>query len=301
CSCRVDCRCSRGDGRMISTVAQPSRILIGAGARHKAGALVAEVGGRRPLVVTDSFLAGNGAADELVQTFADAGLSAAVWSGTVPDPTTDSLAAGLAAVTAHDADVLVGFGGGSPIDTAKALALLAVSGGAMAEYKAPRSNDRPALPIVAVPTTAGTGSEVTQFTVITDSRTDEKMLGIGPAFLPAAAIVDYELTLTMPARLTADTGIDALTHAIEAYVSRKANRFSDGMSLTAIRTIGSALRRVYADGSDRQAREAMMLAATQAGIAFSNSSVALVHGMAAPSARTSTWRTAWRTPCSCPR
>jgi len=267
---------------MISTVAQPSRILIGAGARHKAGALVAEVGGRRPLVVTDSFLAGNGAADELVQTFADAGLSAAVWSGTVPDPTTDSLAAGLAAVTAHDADVLVGFGGGSPIDTAKALALLAVSGGAMAEYKAPRSNDGPALPIVAVPTTAGTGSEVTQFTVITDSRTDEKMLCIGPAFLPAAAIVDYELTLTMPARLTADTGIDALTHAIEAYVSRKANRFSDGMSLTAIRTIGSALRRVYADGSDRQAREAMMLAATQAGIAFSNSSVALVHGMSRP-------------------
>lgn len=267
---------------MTATVAQPGQMRIGGGARHELGELLAALGVSRPVLVTDRFLEGNGAADELMGVISRAGLHPALWAGTVPDPTTDSLASGLAAVAAHGADVVVGFGGGSPMDTAKALALLAVQGGRMAQYKAPRRNDGPALPVVAVPTTAGSGSEATQFTIITDSASDEKMLCTGPAFLPAAAVVDFELTLSMPARLTADTGIDALTHAVEAYVSRRANGFSDGLCLTAIRTIGTHLRRAYADGDDREAREAMMLAATQAGIAFSNSSVALVHGMSRP-------------------
>lgn len=205
-----------------------------------------------------------------------------MWAESVPDPTTDSLVSGLVALTDHDADVVIGIGGGSPLDTAKALALLAIQGGEMQQYKAPRRNHGPALPIVAVPTTAGSGSEATQYTIITDSLTNEKMLCPGPAFLPIATIVDFELTMTMPARLTADTGIDALTHAVEAYVSRNANPFSDGLCLTAIATIGRSLRAVYRDGDDRDAREAMMLAASQAGIAFSNSSVALVHGMSRP-------------------
>lgn len=200
----------------------------------------------------------------------------------MPDPTTASLDAGVRAVHEHDADCLVGFGGGSPMDTAKALGILAVQGGHMRDYKAPRRSAGPALPVVAVPTTAGSGSEATQFTVISDSHTDEKMLCPGLAFLPIAAIVDYRLTLTMPPRLTADTGVDALTHAIEAYVSRKANPFSDSLALVAVDTIGRSLRRVYTDGRDEPAREAMMLVATQAGIAFSNSSVALVHGMSRP-------------------
>jgi alcohol dehydrogenase len=152
----------------------------------------------------------------------------------------------------------------------------------MRDYKAPLRNDEPGLPVVAIPTTAGSGSEATQFTIITDSESDEKMLCIGRAFLPVAAIIDFELTLTMPPRLTADTGIDALTHAVEAYVSRKHNPFSDGFALRAIETIGRQLRPAYSDGSDREAREAMMLASTHAGIAFSNSSVALVHGMSRP-------------------
>jgi len=152
----------------------------------------------------------------------------------------------------------------------------------MARYKAPMRNTGPALPIIAVPTTAGSGSEATQFTVITDTRSDEKMLCAGPAFLPVAAVIDHELTLSMPARLTADTGVDALTHAVEAYVSKKANPFSDALCLTAISTISKYLRRAYNDGQDTQARAGMMLAATQAGIAFSNSSVALVHGMSRP-------------------
>lgn len=266
---------------MVSIIALPRRMRIGGGARRELAEVVAGLGSR-PLLVTDSFLEGNGVAAELVGLMVDAGLRPAVWAGTVPDPTTDSLVAGLAAVAGHGADVVVGLGGGSPMDTAKALALLAVQGGSMSDYKAPRRNDGPALPVIAVPTTAGSGSEATQFTIITETATNEKMLCTGAAFLPTAAVVDFELTVSMPARLSADTGIDALTHAVEAYVSRKANAFTDALCLSAIEAIGRNLRRVYAEGADRGAREAMMLASTQAGIAFSNSSVALVHGMSRP-------------------
>ncbi|MFK4146595.1 iron-containing alcohol dehydrogenase [Streptomyces sp. NPDC004065] len=265
----------------MATITLPV-LRVGGGTVGDLADLVATHGGSRPLLVTDKFLESTGVADRLLDQLAEAGLTPQLFSGVVPDPTTDSLQAGLAAVRQHRADTVVGFGGGSPMDTAKALAFLAVQGGQMRDYRAPRTNTEPALPVIAVPTTAGSGSEATQFTVITDSATDEKMLCSGPAFLPTAAIIDYELTLSMPGRLTADTGVDALTHAVEAYVSRKANPFADGMCLQAIHAIGRNLRRVYADGSDRAAREAMMLASTQAGIAFSNSSVALVHGMSRP-------------------
>ncbi|MEV0643239.1 iron-containing alcohol dehydrogenase [Streptomyces sp. NPDC050619] len=267
---------------MVASLSLPRILRVGGGAVGELGDVVAGLGLRRPLLVTDAFLAGTGAAERLMATLRDAGVQPHLFAGTVPDPTTDSLDAGLTVLREHSADSVIGFGGGSPMDTAKALGLLGVQGGRMRDYKAPHTNLGPALPVIAVPTTAGSGSEATQFTIITDSATDEKMLCLGPAFLPVAAVVDYELTLSMPARLTADTGVDALTHAVEAYVSRKANPFSDGLALNAIRTIGRHLRRVYADGSDTEAREAMMLAATQAGIAFSNSSVALVHGMSRP-------------------
>ena len=152
----------------------------------------------------------------------------------------------------------------------------------MRDYKAPHQQDIPGLPIIAIPTTAGTGSEATRFTIVTDEETGEKMLCIGLGYLPTAAIVDYELTLSKPMRLTADTGVDSLTHAIEAYVSKLANPFADGFALTAMRAIWKNLPTAYFDPQNRPAREAMMLAATQAGIAFSNSSVALVHGMSRP-------------------
>jgi len=267
---------------MISSIALPREIRIGAGAIDQLADVVSGLGARRPLLITDTFLSSQGAPERVVRALVAAGLDADYFDGTVPDPTTASLQSGLRAVRDHGADLLIGFGGGSPMDTAKALALLAVRDGTMRDYKAPLRNDAPGLPVVAVPTTAGSGSEATQFTIITDSESDEKMLCIGRAFLPVAAIVDYELTLSMPARLTADTGIDALTHAVEAYVSRKRNPFSDDFCLRAIAAIGANLRRVYADGSDRDARSAMMQAALHAGIAFSNSSVALVHGMSRP-------------------
>lgn len=267
---------------MSTSIALPRIMRIGGGAVRDIGEVVAGLGLSRPLVVTDAFLVGNGAAEQMVKALEFAGLRPRLFSGTVPDPTTDSLQAGLDALREHEADVVIGFGGGSPMDTAKALGLLGKQGGQMRDFKAPRDNTGPALPVVAVPTTAGSGSEATQFTIITDTASDEKMLCTGLAFLPIAAVIDYELTMTMPRRLTADTGVDALTHAIEAYVSRKANPFADSMALVAIETIGKVLRRVYHDPDDVEARGQMMLAATQAGIAFSNSSVALVHGMSRP-------------------
>jgi len=257
-------------------------MAIGGGSVGQVGDVTASLGASRPLVVTDSFCVSTGLADKVMDALSAAGLRPVLFSETVPDPTTDSLDAGLAALKAGGCDAVVGLGGGSPMDTAKALALLATQSGHMTRYKAPFRNTGPALAVIAVPTTAGSGSEATQFTVITDSRSDEKMLCAGPAFLPVAAIIDYELTTTMPPRLTADTGIDALTHAVEAYVSKKANPFTDALALSAISSISQHLRPAYADGQNARARSAMMLAATQAGIAFSNSSVALVHGMSRP-------------------
>lgn len=267
---------------MVASIALPRIMRIGGGAVRDIGEVVSSLGLERPLVVTDAFLVSTGAAEQMIKNLQAAGLTPRLFGDTVPDPTTDSLQAGLDAIREHSADSVIGFGGGSPMDTAKALGLLGKQGGQMRDYKAPRDNTDPALPVIAVPTTAGSGSEATQFTIISDSLSDEKMLCTGLAFLPVAAIIDYELTMSMPPRLTADCGVDALTHAIEAYVSRKANPFADSMALTAIETIGRVLRRAYTDPADAEARAQMMLAATQAGIAFSNSSVALVHGMSRP-------------------
>jgi alcohol dehydrogenase class IV len=207
----------------ICTFTQPRDMRIGGGSLNQIGDVMSSLGVSRPLVVTDGFLVSTGLADRVLSLLRGVGLTPTRFADTVPDPTTDSLTPGLEAIQEGACDAVIGLGGGSPMDTAKALALLSVQGGEMRDYKAPVQNTGPALPIVAIPTTAGSGSEATQFTIITDSTSDEKMLCPGRSFLPVAAIVDFELTLSMPARLTADTGIDALTHAVEAYVSRKSN------------------------------------------------------------------------------
>lgn len=267
---------------MVANISFPRFVKLGPGAVEELGSVLMDLNVDRPLLVTDAFMVGNGSADRLMKIIEAAGKSAGLFAETVPDPTTDSLTAGIEAVTAHAADAVIGFGGGSPMDTAKALAVLSKQGGVMRDYRAPRVYAGPALPIIAIPTTAGSGSEATQFTIITDVSTDEKMLCPGLSFLPVASIIDSELTMSMPPRLTADTGVDALTHAIEAYVSKKANPISDGLALSAMRTIGAYLLRAYRDGEDREARENMMHASTQAGMAFSNASVCLVHGMSRP-------------------
>ena len=266
----------------MAAIFLPRAMRVGAGALNELPAAIAQLGFCSPAIVTDPFLAQSGALDRLLGILGDAGLAARVFADVIADPTAASVDATVAFIGEGEHDCVIGFGGGSSIDTAKAAAVLLARGGTMRALKAPHQEDAPGLPIIAVPTTAGTGSEATRFTIITDEVNDEKMLCAGLAYMPVLAIVDYELTLSKPFRLTADTGIDALTHAVEAYVSRRANGFTDGLALTAISLIGRHLRRAYADGNDRRAREAMMLAATQAGIAFSNSSVALVHGMSRP-------------------
>lgn len=267
---------------MPASLALPRVLRVGAGASTELAEVLNSLGLSRPLLVTDPFIASRPFFQEILSRLEQAGISPGVFAETVPDPTTDVVDAGVRALREGDFDSLVGVGGGSPIDTAKAVALLGAHGGRMRDYKAPVVTDAPALPVVAVPTTAGTGSESTRYSIITDVETDEKMLCAGLAMLPRAALVDFELTLEMPARLTADTGVDALTHAIEAFVSAKANPISDGLARDAMRTLFAHLRSAYTDPGDRTAREAVMAGATQAGMAFSNSSVALVHGMSRP-------------------
>lgn len=266
----------------MTAIALPRIIRIGGGALGELPEALAQCGLSRPFVVTDRWLVSSGLAQRLTDILGAAGIEAVVFADTVPDPTVAVVEAALEVLRGSGCDCVIGFGGGSPIDTAKAIAALAPDPRPVQEMKAPVVTDVAGLPIVAVPTTAGTGSEATRFTIVTDEQTNEKMLCAGLAFLPTVAIVDYELTLAKPARLTADTGIDSLTHAIEAYVSKKANPFSDAMALSAMRLIAPNIRTACAEPGNRAAREAMMLGAHHAGIAFSNASVALVHGMSRP-------------------
>ncbi len=271
----------------------PRYLDIGAGAVTRIADLLARLGVSAPLIVTDPMMVKLGLIKRLTDPLDQAGITYTVFSDTVPEPIDTVIDAGVAlargsaiarARSAPPIDCLIGFGGGSPIDTAKAINILlaAKPGAKLRQFKVPFSADHAALPLIAVPTTAGTGSEATRFTVITDTQTDEKMLIGGLGALPVAALVDFELTLSVPARTTADTGIDAFTHALEALVSRRAGPMSDGYARTALALIGPHLRAVYHTPDNRAAREAMMLGATLAGLAFSNASVALVHGMSRP-------------------
>ncbi|HWB49757.1 MAG TPA: iron-containing alcohol dehydrogenase [Stellaceae bacterium] len=267
---------------MAALITTPRLLSVGGGALGELPALMARLGLEHPLIVTDPFIAGSGILDRATGLLAKAGLSWAVFPDTVPDPTTEVIGVGVEKLHEAPYDSLIAIGGGSPIDTAKGMSVLHANGGRMRDYKVPNDIAKIGLPIIAIPTTAGTGSEVTRFTVVTDTETDEKMLIAGLACCPTAAIVDFELTLTMPLRLTADTGIDSLTHAIEAYVSKRANPYTDGMARNAMALIARNIRTACAEPGNRAAREAMMLGATTAGMAFSNASVALVHGMSRP-------------------
>jgi alcohol dehydrogenase class IV len=265
-----------------ATIAAPRMMLVAGGAVRQVADVLGKFGLSRPLVVTDPIMVSTRLVERCLEPLSAAGIASAVFSDTVSDPTDRVIEAGVARLRQGDFDCLLAFGGGSPMDTAKAMAILATGGGKMRDYKAPAQADRAELPVIAIPTTAGTGSECTRFTVITDTEGDEKMLIAGLGALPLAAIVDYELTFTVPPRTTADTGVDSLTHALEAYVSKRANPFSDALAVSAMRLIGAHLRTAYAEPRNATAREGMMLGATQAGLAFSNSSVALVHGMSRP-------------------
>ncbi|MBJ2137283.1 iron-containing alcohol dehydrogenase [Paraglaciecola chathamensis] len=267
---------------MTATINLPKIMQIGAGAINALPATLEQLGCHYPCIITDSTMVRLGYTESITDLLNAHGLGYGLFSETMAEPSEDSILPAVALVQREKYDCLLALGGGSAIDTAKAIALLATHGGSMRDYKMPRPVNLSSMPVIAIPTTAGTGSEATQATIITDASTDEKMLCMGPGLMPMAAIVDYELTLSLPSRIAADTGIDALTHAIEAYVSRKANLFSDQQAIAAMKLIGQNLLKTCQDAKDLAAREAVMLGATLAGIAFSNASVALVHGMSRP-------------------
>ena len=267
---------------MIAEIKITPILRIGGGSFAEVAPLLVRLQCKRPLIVTDPFLMQSRLGERLGAQIRDAGLRCEIFHETVADPTTVVVAEGVRVFVQGAHDSLVSLGGGSPIDTAKAIGMLAANRGQVRDYKVPHPIPLAGPVHIAIPTTAGTGSEVTRFTVVTDSGSGEKMLIAGGVLVPTAGLVDYELTLSMPARLTADTGTDSLTHAIESYVSRKANGFTDALALTAMKTIWRVLPTCVREPGNREAREAMMLAATQAAMAFSNASVALVHGMSRP-------------------
>ncbi|WP_061121552.1 iron-containing alcohol dehydrogenase [Caballeronia sp. INML2] len=265
----------------------PRYMEIGGGSVSGTAAICRRLGVTRPLIVTDPFMKTSRLIDRLTVGLDASGIEYSIFSDTVPDPTDTVVARGAKVLIEGNFDCLIAFGGGSPMDTAKAMNILAAAhrldpGIHIREFKLPLNADATAVPLIAVPTTAGTGSEVTRFTVVTDTVNNEKMLISGLAALPVAAIVDFELTMTVPPRVTADTGLDAFVHALEAFVSRRANAHSDLFARSGLSLIGHHLRRAYAEPGDRLAREAMMLGATHAGIACSIAPVALVHAMARP-------------------
>lgn len=267
---------------MSFTITLPRLIEIGKDACQKLPTILTTLGVNKPLIITDKMMVQLGYIKQVQDILKTNNIVSEVHDDTIPEPTETSILSGVEKVRNGGYDSIIALGGGSPIDSAKAISILGKFGGVIRDYKFPRQTNEMGLPIIAIPTTAGTGSEATKFTIITDEEKNEKLLCVGLGFLPVAAIIDYSLTLSVPARTTADTGIDAMTHAMEAYVSQKQNPYSDQQALAALRLIGPNLQKVYHNGKDEQAREAMMLGSTLAGIAFNNASVALVHGMSRP-------------------
>lgn len=267
---------------MSHSINLPRIMQVGKNARSHLPEILNSLGAKRPLIITDKMMVSLGYIDQIQNLLKAENIESDYFDETIPEPTSASIEAGVNHVKTHQYDAIIAVGGGSPIDSAKAISILSKFGGEIRDYKFPRQVNEIGLPIIAIPTTAGTGSECTRFTIITDDKTSEKMLCAGLGFLPIAAIIDYELTMSLPARTTADTGIDALTHAIEAYVSKKASPYSDAQAIAAMKLIGPNLQIAYHEPGNESAREKMMLGSTFAGIAFSNASVALVHGMSRP-------------------
>jgi alcohol dehydrogenase class IV len=260
----------------------PPVLITGSGSSEKVGEESKKLGVKKALIVTDQVMVKLGVLEGIKKALEQTKIQFAIYDAVATEPTVDYVKEGLKSFKESGCDFLIAVGGGSPIDTAKAIGMMATNPGSIEEYKGLGKVVKEGAPLIAIPTTAGTGSEVTQFTIITDTKTSVKMLIGSPLVMPKVAIVDPLLTLSSPRGLTAAVGIDSLTHAIEAYVSVKAQPMSDIFCLSAIELISGNLRQAWANGNNVEAREKAMLGALQAGIAFSNSSVALVHGMSRP-------------------
>lgn len=265
---------------MANTFIAPGQIISGSRTLDMAADTMAKMG-KKALVVTDDVMKNLGNLDKVTDMLEKAGVSYAVFTGVTGEPDDRMIEAGVAVYRKENCDFLVALGGGSPIDSMKAIAMIAAWGGRPADYIGRIVHEKPA-PMAAIPTTAGTGSEATQFTIITDTATQVKMLLKGPGLMPDLAVIDPQFTMTAPPKITAATGVDALTHAIEAYTSKKAQPLSDTFALSACQRIFGHLKNVWEHGDDWEGRNQMALAALEAGMAFNNSSVTIVHGMSRP-------------------
>lgn len=268
--------------KTIFTVHSPGTIVYGRHAFEEVGELAQKLG-KNVLIVSDPIMEKLGLVAQCTSLLKTQGLNAVSYLGVVTEPLDTYVTEGLQCLEAEQCDVIISVGGGSCIDTAKAIAVVATNGGYIGDYmKMQKVAEIPPIPHIAIPTTAGTGSEATDATVITSTMNDVKMMIKQPAFMPNVAIVDPVLSVTSPPSITAATGIDALSHAIESYLSRLAHPYSDVLALSAMDLIVNNILKVYEKGDDMDAREAMALGAMQAGLSFSNASVALVHGMSRP-------------------
>ena len=266
----------------IGRIQSPKIIRIGGGVAKEIADVLKQLNLSRPLIVTDKNLVELGHVDLVLEILKKYNISWSVFDGVIEDPTDQCVDAGLEVFNSGSFDCIIGLGGGSPMDTAKAISFMSVNNGHVRDYKAPNQIDLCGPPVILIPTTGGTGSELTRWCVITDTKKTEKYNLSGLACVATAALIDWTFTTTKPWRITADTAVDSLTHAIEAYVSKKAFAYTDAFALTAMSAIVTNVRIACMEPENAKARKNLMLAASQAGMAFSNSSVALVHGMSRP-------------------
>ncbi len=258
----------------------PAINLMGPGCLKDAMTRVKSYGFSNALLVTDSALNKLGVADQVIKLLESEGVTTTLFDGAQPNPTTANVRAGLALLQEHKCDCVVSLGGGSSHDCAKGIALCATNSGKINDYEGVDKSAKPQLPLIAINTTAGTASEMTRFCIITDETRHIKMAIVDKHVTPLLSVNDPELMLAKPPALTAATGMDALTHAIEAYVSIAATPITDACALKAIELISTHLRRAVSSGQDMAAREAMAYAQFLAGMAFNNASLGYVHAMA---------------------
>ncbi|KOO15653.1 alcohol dehydrogenase [Vibrio xuii] len=265
---------------MTSAFFIPTVNLMGAGCLKDATDSIQSQGFKKGLIVTDKILSQIGMVKQVQDLLSERDVETVVFDGTQPNPTISNVNDGLTLLTDNDCDFVISLGGGSPHDCAKGIALVASNGGKIADYEGVDQSAKPMLPLIAINTTAGTASEMTRFCIITDEDRHIKMAIVDKHTTPLISVNDPELMLAKPASLTAATGMDALTHAVEAYVSIAATPITDAVAIKAIELIQAHLRAAVENGDDIEAREQMAYAQFMAGMAFNNASLGYVHAMA---------------------
>ncbi|MGH2450631.1 MAG: iron-containing alcohol dehydrogenase [Candidatus Limnocylindria bacterium] len=269
-------------GTRVDLFRIPTRIHLGRGAALTVGDHLAQLGARRALLVTDRGVRAAGLLGPIEERIRAAGVAYQVYDEVVPDPGVGEVQRCFARATEHAADALVAVGGGSSIDTAKLAAVLMTNGGSVLDYVGLDRVPTAAAPVIAIPTTAGTGAEITINSVVADPERHKKLVVISPNATCLVALEDPGMTVSLPPFLTAITGMDTLVHAIESFCSKNAYRLTELLALEAVRDAGWALVRAVKDGSDLEAREAMLRAVVTASLAFSNTRLGNVHAMALP-------------------